>query len=273
MATTRALEDAEIFAMFESIGGKYVQRNRTMLTLGIHMALRATELCGLTVGDVYDGQDIRTYVSIRPETAKFFKARKVRISSAIRSALRDFIEWKGQSGEPISPEFPLFISERGDHLSRKMLFVIVKSALKNTSINESPHCLRKTGATIYYIESDYDLLATQHFLGHGDPSTTRDYIGLTSQQIAEYCERSGNRLIKAMREGRMVRLDITGNMSNRDKNANDEVKKLREELKQKDQIIDRLTRMLANPIDSAPVKQAINDDKVIPIHTVRRKRR
>ena len=36
-----------------------------MLTLGIHMALRATELCGLTVGDVYDGVDIRTYVEIR----------------------------------------------------------------------------------------------------------------------------------------------------------------------------------------------------------------
>ena len=69
----------------------------------------------------------------------------------------------------------------------------------------------------------------------------------------------------------MVRLDTWGEMSNRDQN--DDIQKLREELKQKDQIIDRLTRMLANPIDSAPVKQAINDDKVIPIHTVRRKRR
>jgi integrase len=266
MATTRALEDAEIFAMFENIRGKYAVRNRTMLTLGIHMALRATELCGLTVGDVYDGVDIRTYVEIRPETAKFKKARKVRISSAIRSALRDFIEWKGQSGEPIALESPLFISERGDHLSRKMLFVIVKLVLKNVSINESPHCLRKTGATIYYIESDYDLLATQHFLGHGDPSTTRDYIGLTSQQMAEYCERSGNRLLKAMREGAMVRLDTCGEMSNRDKNSIDDIQKLREELKQKDQIIDHLTRMLANQADSSPV----NDDKIIPIHTARR---
>ena len=207
MATTRALEDAEIFAMFENIRGKYAVRNRTMLTLGIHMALRATELCSLTVSDVYDGVDVRTYVEVRGETAKFKKARKVRISSAVREAVMEFIEWKSKNREPMHPDIPLFISERRDHLSRKMLFVIVKSALKNTGINESPHCLRKTGATIYYIESDYDLLATQHFLGHGDPSTTRDYIGLTSQQIAEYCERSGNRLIKAMREGGMVRLD------------------------------------------------------------------
>ena len=166
MGTTRALEDAEIFAMFECIKGRYAVRNRTMLMVGIHMALRATELCELTVGDVYDGKRVRTYVEIRPETAKFNKGRKVRVSSAVRRAMMEFIKWKGENGEPIDPKSPLFISERGTHLSRKMLFVIVKSSLQHAGINESPHCLRKTGATIYYIESDYDLIATQQFLGH-----------------------------------------------------------------------------------------------------------
>ena len=135
--TTRALEDAEIFAMFLIRGGKYAVRNRTMLMVGIHLALRATELCGLTVGDVYDGGHVRTYVSIRPETAKGKKGRKVRISSAVREALLEFIQWKGFRGEPLSPESPLFLSERGDHLSRKMLFVIVKGALQQAGIAES----------------------------------------------------------------------------------------------------------------------------------------
>ena len=72
-------------------------------------------------------------------------------------------------------------------------------------------------------------------------------------------------------------------MSNRDKNPIDDIQKLREELKQKDQIIDRLTRMLsatksraaglARQAHSSPVKQAINDDKVIPIEEARRKMR
>ena len=62
-------------------------------------------------------------------------------------------------------------------------------------------------------------------------------------------------------------------MSNRDNNPIDDIQKLREELKQKDQIIDRLTRMLARQADSSPVKQAINDDKVIPIEEARRKMR
>ena len=139
---------------------------------------------------------------LNAETAKFQKGRKVRVSSAVRAALIEFIGWKGGNGEPMQQKSPLFISERGAHLSRKMLFVIVKAALKNAGINESPHCLRKTGATIYYIESECDLIATQQFLGHADPSTTRQYIGLTSEQLAAYCERSGNRLMAAMRGGK-----------------------------------------------------------------------
>ena len=55
MTTTRALEDAEIMAMFAKIEGRYTRRDRTMLIVAIHLALRATELCSLTVGDVYDG--------------------------------------------------------------------------------------------------------------------------------------------------------------------------------------------------------------------------
>jgi hypothetical protein len=242
-----------------------------MLMVGIHMALRATELCGLTVGDVYDEKGGRTYVSIRGETAKFNKSRKVRVSSAVRAAMQDFITWKGGNGEPLQPASPLFISERGDHLSRKMLFVIVKNALIHAGINESPHCLRKTGATIYYIESDYDLIATQQFLGHSDPSTTRQYIGLTSEQLAEYSERSGNRLLKAMRDGQIETLDTFREMSNRPKK--DDVQQLHDQLKHSYQIIDRLTRLLAQQEEAAPpFEKAVNSEKVVSIDIARRKR-
>ena len=59
---TRALENAEIQALFAKIDGRYSVRNRAMLMVGIHIALRATELCGLTVADVYDGENVRTYI-------------------------------------------------------------------------------------------------------------------------------------------------------------------------------------------------------------------
>lgn len=216
MTTTRALEDAEICAMFASIGGRYVHRDRTMLIVAIHMALRATELCSLCVGDVYRGTQVLRYVTIRAETAKRNKQRKIRISADVQKALADFIATKTQQGESVEPSAPLFVSQMGGHLSRKTLFVIVKRIMEEAGINESAHALRKTGATIYYIESDFDLIATQQFLGHSDPSTTRDYIGLTSNQLADYAERSGKHLFSAIAKGTSEKVDTTQDMSNFD---------------------------------------------------------
>ena len=66
--TTRALEDAEIKAIFEHIDGWNARRNETLLIAGIGMALRASELVGLQVGDVCDGVKAKSYVTIRAET-------------------------------------------------------------------------------------------------------------------------------------------------------------------------------------------------------------
>ena len=107
----------------------------------------------------------------------------------------------------------MFLSQKKGHLTRQALFEIVKRIFWEASIDQSPHCLRKTGATIYYIESDYDLIATQHFLGHADPSTTRRYIGLTSEQIAEYAERMSDHLFSAIRVGNTEKLYSTVQMS------------------------------------------------------------
>ena len=133
MATTRALEDAEIFAMFSTIGGRYAVRNRTMLIVAIHMALRATELCSLCVDDVYDGTNGRRYVTIRPETAKRNKQRKIRMSSDVRKVLADFIAYQASHRESTESDEPLFVSQMGGHLSRKTLFVIVKRIMEKAS--------------------------------------------------------------------------------------------------------------------------------------------
>ena len=65
--TTRALEDQEIKAIFENVNGTHAKRNETLLIVGIGMALRASELVGLKVADVYD-KKVKSYVTMRPET-------------------------------------------------------------------------------------------------------------------------------------------------------------------------------------------------------------
>jgi len=69
--TTRAIEDHEIKSIFDHISGTHAKRNETLLFLGIGMALRVSELVGLTVGDVYDDRMVKSYVTIRAETAKW----------------------------------------------------------------------------------------------------------------------------------------------------------------------------------------------------------
>ena len=156
--TTRALEDKEIKAIFENVNGTHVKRNEALLIVGIGMALRASELVGLQVGDVYNSKP-KSYVTIRAETAKFGKERTIRIGDDIQNTVSDFMEWKYDNGESVEKGAPIFVSQKGGHLTRIALFQIVKDIFARAGVDQSPHCLRKTGATIYYIESDYDLIS------------------------------------------------------------------------------------------------------------------
>jgi site-specific recombinase XerD len=196
---TRALEKTEIKKIFDRIDSKYAHRNQTMLICGIAMALRATELCQLHTSDVLDNNgDIKNYITIRAETAKFEKARTIRIGKKVKTALKEFIAYKKDVGESVAEAAPLFLSQKGGCMTRQQLFRVMQRIFKQAAIDQSPHALRKTGATLYYIESGYDLIATQQFLGHANPSTTREYIGLTTEELETYSERLADVLFWAI---------------------------------------------------------------------------
>jgi len=99
--TTRALEDSELKAIFQHVDGTFALRNETMLVVGIGLALRAAELVLLQVGDVFDGERVKTYVKIRGETAKFGKEREIRVWEIVREKLAEFLEWKESNNESL----------------------------------------------------------------------------------------------------------------------------------------------------------------------------
>ena len=274
---TRALEAGEIQAMFAKISGRYAARTRAMLIIGIHMALRASELCGLTVSDVFDGQKVRRYITIRSEIAKGSRERQLRIGDDVNRVIQKFLKWKAERGESIAPDAPLFVSQKGGHLSRKQLFATVKELLGRAEIDQSPHCLRKTGATIYYEQSGYDLIATQVFLGHADPSVTRRYIGITPQQTAEYAKRSSRALVDAVETGSSETPAIRAESSSL---ADRDHQRIITELERRGRTIetltaqlDRLTRMLEGEDAEISVENlARGGGKVISIDAVRRAR-
>jgi len=209
--TTRALEDQEIKAIFEHVSGYNAKRNETLLIVGIGMALRASELVGLNVGDVFDGKQVLSYVTIRGETAKYGKEREIRVWNIVQDKIAEFIDWKVEHSESIEPDVPLFYSREGGHLTRQALFEMVKKIFRAAGVKQSCHALRKTGATIFYLASDYDLIATQQFLGHASPDTTRKYIGIPSQNVKQYSITSSEWLTNAIEKGEF---DANHNMSN-----------------------------------------------------------
>ena len=276
---TRALEDREIPSMFAKIDGRYAERTPAMLMCGIHMALRASELCGLTVGDVSDGQNVRQYITVRSEIAKGSKQRFIRIGDEVQRVISDFLQWKRWHGESIEPSAPLFVSQKGGHLSRKRLFVTVKELLQRAGIDQSPHCLRKTGATIYYEQSGYDLIATQVFLGHADPSVTRRYIGITPTQTADYAQRSSKALVSAVETGKSEGGSTGAKVSDL---SSDDHQRLIEELERRGRTIetlttqvDRLTRILERQDADISAEQqvATGGGKVVMIDLARRRKR
>jgi site-specific recombinase XerD len=104
------------------------------------MALRASELVGLQVGDVYNEKP-KSYVTIRAETAKFGKERTIRIGDDIQNTVSDFMEWKFENGESVERGAPFFVSQKGGHLTRIALFQIVKEIFYKAGINQSPQGL------------------------------------------------------------------------------------------------------------------------------------
>jgi integrase len=209
--TTRALEDHEIKSIFEHVEGVNAKRNETLLVLAIGMALRASELTGLNVGDVFDGKRVKTYVTIRGETAKYGKEREMRVWNIVADKIAEFLEWKVEHGESIDPDAPLFVSREGGYLTRQALFEIVKKIFRAAGVKQSCHALRKTGATIFYLASSYDITATQQFLGHASPETTRRYIGIPSQKVKEYSITSSEWLANAIEYGEFDLLHIMSN--------------------------------------------------------------
>ena len=73
----------------------------------------------------------------------------------------------------------MFLNNRGNHLSRIMIFNIVKKAAVNAEIkkNISPHTLRHSFAT-ELIQRGADLRAVQDMLGHESITTTEIYTHL-----------------------------------------------------------------------------------------------
>ena len=78
----------------------------------------------------------------------------------------------------------VFLNRRGSHLTREMVFMLVKQWAKDAGIEKhiSPHTFRHSFAT-HLVEGGADLRAVQQMLGHESITTTEIYTHLDKDYI------------------------------------------------------------------------------------------
>lgn len=156
-------------------------RDRAMLELMYSAGLRVSELTGLTLLNLLAN---RGWIRI---VGKGSKERIVPLGKEAARWMETYINTqrpsllkKGKATDAV------FLNHRGDPISRKGIWKIVKGYAREAGIRKpvSPHTLRHSFAT-HLLEGGADLRVVQELLGHEDISTTEIYTHLDRTYLKE----------------------------------------------------------------------------------------
>ena len=149
------------------------QRNRAIIEVLYSCGLRVSELVGLRISQLYLDDE---YICVE---GKGGKQRLVPISvQAIREIEQYMLVRAKQKIKPGEEDY-LFLNRRGSHMTRVMVFYIVRNLCDLCGIKKrvSPHTLRHSFAT-HLLENGANLRAIQSMLGHESITTTEIYVHL-----------------------------------------------------------------------------------------------
>jgi integrase/recombinase XerC len=141
------------------------EENQALVTFLLHTGLRASEVCGLSFGDIDAGR----YEGALRVRGKGSKERMVPLNAAARAALKDLGWTKGAT-----PERPLLASQRGERLTPSGLLRRIRTVGQAAGLRVTPHTLRHT-----YLKSLIDagapLQVAAALAGHASLQTTAGY--------------------------------------------------------------------------------------------------
>ncbi len=181
----------EIDRMIESIErtSPEGQRNRAILETLYSCGLRVSELVNLRLSQLYLNEE---YICVE---GKGGKQRLVPISQEAIHEIKLYLPDRNSLDIKPGEEDYLFLNRRGKHLTRVMIFFIIREACRSCGITKkvSPHTLRHSFAT-HLLENGANLRAIQQMLGHESITTTEIYVHLDQhflrQEIIEHHPRN-----------------------------------------------------------------------------------
>ena len=139
--------------------------------MGINSGLRVSDILALNISDVKN----KSYIELREKKTNKFK--RFPINLQIQNEISNFITDR-------NPDEPLFVSQKGNRLSRVQTYKILNRAAKKAEINVQigTHSLRKTFGYHHY-KQFCDIVLLQKILNHSSTAVTLRYIGLEQETI------------------------------------------------------------------------------------------
>lgn len=156
------------------------QRNRAIIETLYGCGLRVSELINLRLSQLYPDDE---YICV---TGKGNKQRLVPISPTAIHEINLYLPERNSLDIKPGEEDYLFLNRRGHHLSRIMIFYIIRDLCETCNITKqvSPHTLRHSFAT-HLLENGANLRAIQQMLGHESITTTEIYVHLDKQFLRQ----------------------------------------------------------------------------------------
>lgn len=167
------------------------QRNRAIIEVLFSCGLRVSELITLTLSNIYEEDG---FVRI---LGKGNKERLVPISGRALHELHLWYMDRRQMKIKPGEEDYVFLNRRGAHLTRTMIFIMIKQYAAMAGIRKtiSPHTLRHSFATAL-LEGGASLRVIQTLLGHESIGTTEIYTHIDMSTLRQEIEMHHPRNIK-----------------------------------------------------------------------------
>jgi integrase/recombinase XerD len=201
----KSLAEGEVAEMLERSGAAarsadadgLALRDHAILELLYAGGLRVGEICALRVEDVHLDQ---ARAQVR---GKGDKERIVPLGRSAVEALEGYLKMGRVGLVRGGVQRALFLSVRGNPLTRQWVWEMVRGATAAGGSKASPHMLRHSCAT-HMVEHGADLRSVQTLLGHADIATTQVYthvaLGHLKRVHREHHPRGKKRQVVGNRE-------------------------------------------------------------------------
>jgi site-specific recombinase XerD len=168
----KATENAAMAAHAKGLKTAVIQW--MVIDLAMSTGLRVSEMANLRIGDIYIGRGQSELIVRR---GKGGKSGRVVISAKLKRHIKEFIDWKKESGLPVDDGDYLITSQRGNKFTTRGLQLLFKKCLERAGLNPGYgfHCLRHTYAVQLYKASGWNLRLVQKHLRHSSIKTTQVY--------------------------------------------------------------------------------------------------